>query len=242
MTMPRDLDSETSEYQDDSKTSFENQLILNWYPKRIICRIDKGKSILELGIGHGYTPIWFAQAASRHVVVDGSRIVIDRFRKKYPEYDGQVVFSFFEDFDTEDKFDYIIMGFVLEHVDIPALILKRFMNFLKPDGKIYVAVPNAKSLNRRLGLAMGIIDDIYSLNQNDLALGHKRQYCVDTLRTDIEAAGLDITHIEGIYLKPFPLHVLQNIESPDQNFQALMQVGIDFPELCVAVLLEAQAK
>lgn len=242
MGVVRNLDNESSEYQDDAKTSFENNLILNWYPQRVLNRIDREKSILELGIGHGYTPVWFSQASSRHVVIDGSTVVIDRFRENNPEYAGEIVFSFFEEFQTTEAFDYIVMGFVLEHVDDPLVILKKFKNFLKVDGKIFIAVPNGKSLNRRLGLSMGIVDDIYSLNENDLALGHKRQYCTDTLRADVEASGLVVTHVEGIYLKPFPLHVLQSIESAEENFQALMEVGIDFPQLCVAILLEAELK
>jgi len=242
MTISRDLDNETSEYQDNAKTSFENELILNWYPKRILNRIEKEKSILELGIGHGYTPLWFDEASSRHVVIDGSRVVIDQFKKKYPEYGGEIVFSYFEEFETKEVFDYIVMGFVLEHVDDPQIVLQRYKEYLKPDGKVYITVPNGKSLNRRLGLAMGMIDDIYSLNQNDLAQGHRRQYCLDTIQADIEASGLKVTHIEGIYLKPFPLHILQNIESPEQNFRALMEVGIEYPELCVALLLEAKTK
>jgi 2-polyprenyl-3-methyl-5-hydroxy-6-metoxy-1,4-benzoquinol methylase len=236
----RDLDSEASEYKDNAKTSFENELILNWYPQRVLNRIETGKSILELGIGHGYTPIWFEKASARHVVIDGSKVVIDQFRINHPEYGGDIAYSYFEEFDTNDTFDYIIMGFILEHVDDPQLILKRFRKFLSPKGKLYIAVPNGKSLNRRLGLAMGMIDDIYSLNQNDLALGHKRQYCMESLRRDVEVNGLRITHSEGIYLKPFPLAVLQGLESAEQNFQALMEVGIDFPELCVAILIEAE--
>jgi len=242
MTISRDLDNEASEYQDNAKTSFENELILNWYPKRILNRMEKEKSILELGIGHGYTPLWFDEASSRHVVIDGSRVVIDQFKKKYPEYGGEIVFSYFEEFETKEVFDYIVMGFVLEHVDDPQIVLQRYKEYLKPDGKVYITVPNGKSLNRRLGLAMGMIDDIYSLNQNDLAQGHRRQYCLDTIQADIEASGLKVTHIEGIYLKPFPLHILQNIESPEQNFRALMEVGIEYPELCVALLLEAKTK
>jgi 2-polyprenyl-3-methyl-5-hydroxy-6-metoxy-1,4-benzoquinol methylase len=240
MTISRDLDSESTEYQDGAKTSFENELILNWYPKRILNRIIHGRDVLELGIGHGYTPLWFAQKSNRHVIIDGSQLVIDRFKQKHPKYNGEIVFSYFEDFDTNELFDYIIMGFILEHVDDPSVILKRFKKFLKLDGKLYVAVPNGKSLNRRLGFAMGMIDDLYSLNQNDIALGHKRQYCVQSLKQDMQAAGFEVKHTEGIYLKPFPLRFLQGIDSPEQNFQALMEVGIEFPELCVAILVEAE--
>ena len=238
--MKRNLDNEASEYKKDAKTIVENELILNWYPKRILQRMQPRLDILELGIGHGYTPIWFSEHAKRYVVIDGSQVVIDQFLQKHSEFKGEIIFSYFEDYDNEDKFDYIIMGFVLEHVDNPSLILKKFRKHLKPRGKIYVAVPNGRSLNRRLGLAMGMIDDIYSLNENDIALGHKRQYCIDTLKNEIESTGFALTHIEGIYLKPLPVHILQNIDNADENFHALLEVGIDFPELCVAILIEAK--
>lgn len=238
--MKRNLDNEASEYQEEAKTSLENELVLNWYPKRILKRMLPQLDVLELGIGHGYTPLWFSKHSRKHVVIDGSKVVIDRFLQKYPEYNGTIVFAYFEDYDTQEKFDYIVMGFVLEHVDNPSLILAKFKKYLKPGGKIYVAVPNAKSLNRRLGFSMGVIDDIYSLNTNDLALGHKRQYCVDTLKKEIKIAGFKLTHVEGIYLKPLPVHILQGIDNADKNFQALLEVGVDFPELSVAILIEAE--
>lgn len=236
----RELDNEASEYQEGAKTSIENELILNWYPKRILQRMQPGLDILELGIGHGYTPIWFSEKARRHVVIDGSQIVIKRFKQNHPQYTGEIVYSYFEDYETDDRFDYIVMGFVLEHVDNPSLIIRKFKELLKPGGKLYAAVPNGKSLNRRLGFAMGMIDDLYSLNQNDISLGHKRQYCVDTFKKEIEVAGCEVKHMEGIYLKPLPLHVLQGIDNADQNFQALLEVGIDFPDLCVGILAEAE--
>lgn len=240
MSIHRNLDNEASEYQKDAKTSLDNKLVLNWYPERILQRMSRGQDVLELGIGHGYTPIWFSQYAGKHVVIDGSRVVIDQFLKNYPNYEGEIVYSYFEEYDSPALFDYIVMGFVLEHVDDPSMILAKFRKYLKPGGKIYVAVPNCKSLNRRIGLAMGVIDDIYSLNENDIALGHRRQYCVDTLKKEIVNAGLNLTHIEGIYLKPLPVSVLQSIDNADENFNALLEVGIDFPELCVAILAEAE--
>lgn len=240
MTTQRNLDDEASEYQEGAKSSFENELVLNWYPKRILERMQPGLDILELGIGHGYTPIWFSEHAKRHVVIDGSQIVIDRFKQNHPEYEGEIVYSYFEDYESKEQFDYIVMGFVLEHVDDPALILRMFRDRIKPGGKLYAAVPNGKSLNRRLGLAMGIIDSLYSLNDNDIAQGHKRQYCVETFAEEIKQADFEITHTEGIYLKPLPLHVLKNIEDADKNFQALLKVGIDFPDLCVGFWIEAK--
>ena len=133
------------------------------------------------------------------------------------------------------------MGFVLEHVDDPVAILRRYAGFLTPGGRIVIAVPNAKSMNRRLGLAMGMIDDIYALNETDHILGHQRNFCRDTLRGAVESAGLKITDEEGIYLKPLPLGVLKTLDDMDANLRAMCEVGVDFPDLCVALLVEAGA-
>lgn len=235
------LDKVSSEYKPGSATEIENNLILNWYPRRILGRLKGGSqgSILELGIGHGYTTALFNKYFERHVVIDGSPAVIEQFRKNYSLESLQIIESYFETFDTDEMFDVVLMGFVLEHVDDPAEILNRYRKFIKPGGRLFITVPNAKSLNRRFGLAMGKIDDIYSLNQNDLALGHKRNYCLDTLKQTIHRSGYDCVWQEGIYLKPLPLGYMQLMPEFDENLQAMLEVGVDFPELCVGLLVEA---
>jgi len=238
------LDEVTSHYKPGSATELENNLVLNWYPKRILKRLEGSakESILELGIGHGYTTELFNQKFSRHVVIEGSSVVIKLFEEKSQCKNIEVVESYFEEFDTDERFDVILMGFVLEHVEDPEFILKRYKQFLKHGGRLFIAVPNGKSLNRRLGLAMGKIDDIYSLNENDLALGHKRQYCLDTLKSDASAAGYESLWEEGIYLKPLPLGYMQKMPDLDENLQAMLEVGVDYPDLCVGLLLEVGAK
>lgn len=240
MKKTENLDAVTSEYKPNAITAIENELILNWYPKRVIDKIGHCETLLELGIGHGYTARLFNDVADRHVIIEGSQLVIDMFKENNPDFSGDVINSYFENFETIEKFDAIVMGFVLEHVDDPALVLARFKQFLKPDGRLFVGVPNAKSLNRRLGLELGKIDNIYSLNANDLALGHKRQYSLETLRSEIEHQGYRIANEEGIYLKPLPLAVLKTMPDFEENLQAMLRVGIDFPELCVALLVEAE--
>jgi SAM-dependent methyltransferase len=238
------LDKVSSEYKPGSATEIENNLILNWYPKRILDRLGHESlgSLLELGIGHGYTTALFNEYFKRHVVIDGSPVVIEQFNSNYAFDSLEIVESYFEDFDTDEVFDVVLMGFVLEHVDDPDQILTQYRKFIKPGGRLFIAVPNAKSLNRRLGLAMGKIDDIYSLNENDLALGHKRNYCLDTLKEAINRAGCDCVWEEGIYLKPLPLGYMQLMPEFDANLQAMLEVGVDFPELCVGLLLEATSR
>ena len=165
-----DLDSFTSQYLPNAATEIENDLMLKWYPNRILSRMKQKpgqKSLLELGLGHGFTASIFNKYFDTHTIVEGSQVVIDLFNKKEPEFQANIVLDYFETFDSDERFDCIVMGFILEHVDDPSFLLDRYKKFLKPSGVMYVAVPNAKSLNRRLGVELGIIDDIYSLNEND---------------------------------------------------------------------------
>ncbi|MCG6542508.1 class I SAM-dependent methyltransferase [Pseudomonas sp. KSR10] len=236
------LNEVTSQYKPGAATSLENELILNWYPPRILRRLEGASpsSLLELGLGHGYTTALFNRHFQRHVVLEGSSVVIDLFRDNYPGLNIELVEGYFEHFDSSEQFDVLLMGFILEHVDDPSLILHRFRDNLRPGGRLYVAVPNAKSLNRRLGLAMGKIGDIYELNANDHALGHQRQFCRDTLKALLQAEGYEVTWEEGIYLKPLPLGYMQPMPEFEENLLAMCEVGVDFPDLCVGLLMEVQ--
>lgn len=234
----KDLNTVASEYKPNAATEIENNLILRWYPQRIISRFGEVDSLLELGLGHGFTAEIFNKCCKRHVILDGASSVIAQFKSNHPDFTGEIVETYFEDYTPSEKFDVIVMGFILEHVDNPTLILKRYRDFLKPNGKMYVAVPNGKSLNRRLGFELGLIDDLYSLNANDLALGHQRQYCLETLRSEVIEAGYEVTHQEGIYLKPLPLATLKTLNDFDENLEAMCKVGVDFPELTIGILLE----
>jgi 2-polyprenyl-3-methyl-5-hydroxy-6-metoxy-1,4-benzoquinol methylase len=234
----QDLNAVASEYKPNAVTELENDLMLHWYPHRMMARFGKVEALLELGLGHGFTAELFAQSCSRHVIIEGASTVIDLFRQRHPQFSGEIVLGYFETYAPKELFDVIVMGFVLEHVNDPDQILARYRQFLKPGGKMYITVPNAKSLNRRLGLELGIIDNIYSLNCNDIAQGHQRQYCRDTLRETLQRARYRITHEEGIYLKPLPLSVLKTLPDFRANLQAMLKVGVDFPDLCVGLLME----
>jgi 2-polyprenyl-3-methyl-5-hydroxy-6-metoxy-1,4-benzoquinol methylase len=234
------LDMVISEYQPNAATAIENDLILHWYPQRIVQRFKQCDSLLELGLGHGFTASTFNAVTIHHTIVEGSGVLIDMFKKAEPDLKVELIQSYFENLQPGKLFDVIVMGFILEHVDDPAFVLRHYRQFLKPGGKFYIAVPNAKSMNRRMGFELGMINDIYSLNANDIALGHQRQYCRDTLRRELEQQGYKITHEEGIYLKPLPLNVLKTLDRFEDNLQAMLHVGIDFPDLCVGLLVEAE--
>ncbi|SDC22303.1 Methyltransferase domain-containing protein [Cupriavidus sp. YR651] len=238
--MADQLDSFISAYGEGFAYSFDNDILLNWYPRRIIERTALSASVLELGVGHGYSTQRFARHFSRTVVVDGSAAIIEKFRSEHPDCAAQIVESYFESFQTDERFDVIVMGFVLEHVADPDLILRRFKRFLAPGGRCFVAVPNGESMHRQLGHLAGLLDDMMSLGQGDIELGHLRQYSKSTLHEQLEAAGYSVRSIEGIFLKPFTTAQLQALELSPAITQALCQLGVNYPELSCALLAEAE--
>src|SRR5712692_9414047 len=99
--MSPELDGYVPAYTEEFAYSLDNRLILNWYPRRVL-QLASGDSMLELGLGHGYTTECFSEHFERYVVIDGSIEIIRLFRHKYPASRADVRLAFFEDFRTEE--------------------------------------------------------------------------------------------------------------------------------------------
>jgi SAM-dependent methyltransferase len=238
--MSNTLDGHIKAYEGDNLYDFDNSILLNWYPKRIVDLAPTTTSLLELGLGHGYSTPLFSRTLARHVVLEGSPAVIAKFRKKSPGCRAEIIETYFETFESIERFDAIVMGFVLEHVDNPAEILAHFRQFLTPNGNLFVAVPNAESMNRRLGHLAGLLPDMYALSENDVLLGHKRFYNVGSLKIELQTAGYDVQRIEGIYLKPVTTRQLVSLDLDANVIDALCKLGVDYPELSCGILALAK--
>ena len=238
--MSDSLDSHLAAYTGGFAYTLDNEIILNWYPERILELTQSRGSLLELGVGHGFSSVKFSSQFSRHVVVDGSRAIIDQFKKNYPACKSQVIESYFEKFDISEKFDAMVMGFVLEHVEDPGQILRRFKKFLVPSGRCFIAVPNAESLHRRVGKEAGLLGDCMTLGAGDLALGHRRLYTVASLKLELETAGYRLVKTEGLFLKPFTTEQIESLKLKREILRAMCVVGVEYPELSCALLAEAE--
>jgi 2-polyprenyl-3-methyl-5-hydroxy-6-metoxy-1,4-benzoquinol methylase len=232
------LDSHVAAYDGQNLYDFDNNIQLNWYPQRVLRCAGNAKSILELGLGHGFTTSIFSNHFSRHLVLDASPAVIENFRKRFPDCPAEIVETYFENFVSDEKFDLIVLGFVLEHVDNPVKIMSQYKHFLAPHGKMFVAVPNAEVLNRKLGYLAGMLDDMQQLSDHDRMCGHKRYYTVKSLTDEVRMAGYEIERIEGIYLKPFTTPQMISLNFDKKVIDALCTVGVDYPELCCGILAQ----
>ena len=239
--MRNTLDAHVVAYQGDNQYDFDNEILLTWYPQRVLQLAESTGSLLELGLGHGFATKIFANHFEQHVVLEGSPAVILNFKKKNPECQTEIVQTYFEEFSTERRFDVIVMGFILEHVDDPLQILRHFRQFVAPGGKMFLAVPNAEVMNRRLGHLAGMLADLSALSENDLLLGHKRYYTVASLSSEVAQAGYRVDRLEGIYLKPFTTGQIVSLQLNRRIITALCDLGVNYPELCCGIFIEISA-
>jgi 2-polyprenyl-3-methyl-5-hydroxy-6-metoxy-1,4-benzoquinol methylase len=126
----------------------------------------------------------------------------------------------------------------MEHVDNPDAILEKYKKYLKEDGKIYISVPNAEVMNRRLGNLANDLPDIQLLSEHDKICGHQRYYTVETLTSQIQRHGYIIKRLEGIYLKPLSTSQMISLNMEEKYINALCELGINYPELCCGILVE----
>jgi SAM-dependent methyltransferase len=242
----RALDGFSGAYSAGFKFHDENLLMLSWYAERMIKALrQRGtRSLISLGIGHGVVPRAVIGALGgqldRYTVVEGSPRSVEEFRasERLPAT-LELANALFEEFEAATPVDAVELGFVLEHVEDPGPVVRRFAGFLRPAGAMVIVVPNALSLHRRLGNQAGLLEDMYGLSAHDLQLGHRRYFDRASLEGLVEAAGLRVLKTEGIFLKCLTTDQLHRLSLPPAVVRALFSVGVDYPELCNAIYVEA---
>lgn len=236
-----DLDQFAEAYKPTFAYALDNELILNWYPHRIV-EATTGGSLLELGVGHGYATRILNGHFDRHVIIDGAPAIIQAFREQNPDLKVDLVEGYFEDYQSDQQFDVICIGFVLEHVENPRDILARYRKFLKPDGLIFVTVPNAESMHRRVGKAAGLLPDLFALGEGDRQLGHRQLFSVASMDGLLADCGFETVKTEGLFFKPFTTGQIEQLDLAPAILDGLMSVGVAYPELCCAFMTHARLK
>jgi SAM-dependent methyltransferase len=243
--MKNELDELAGAYEDTSGFYRENMLTHEWYAQRIVATMrQKGHtSLISLGIGHSIVSETLldnlTDSLQKYYIIDGSPEIIAAFQKKH-QLPGQVLLinEWFEKYTPPAPVDAVEMGFVLEHVDNPLLVAKRYAGFLKPGGSLFIAVPNACSLHRRVGVEAGLLSDIYNLSEQDRGFGHKRYFDCQSLTKLVNDAGLKIVKTEGLFLKPITTSQMEALSLPPNVMSAFIKVGMNYPELSNAIYME----
>ncbi len=247
MSNKENLDNYDKAYDSGFKYNDENSWFLTRYAQYMSQSIDKNKfkNILSLGIGHHIVSDILAakldKEISKYVILEGSKSIIDKFAIKTSHKDKvEVIHTYFEDYETDEKFDVIEMGFVLEHVDDPEFIVKKFKSFLSEKGSMFIGVPNARSLHRLIGFEAGLLEDVYKLSDYDHQLGHKRYFDLESISKVATNSGLKIENKIGLLLKPITTNQMQQLSWSGNVINALIKLGDINPEISNCILIEAK--
>lgn len=230
------------------KNDYEKELNLQsqYFPVRVV-ELEGGegeigkKSILDLGIGSGFSAIHFSRIVEDYTVLEGGTAIIKKFKNNYPAvYEKtDIVETLFEEYVPSKAYDIIIMGCILEHVDDPLKLLKYYRGYLKQGGKMYLSVPNWEALHKKIAYYGHLIPDMHFLSERDYELGHQRSFSIETFKRLVTDADMECMRTEGIFLKPIATSQMERLGFDDRIYDALLTLGVDYPELSAMLLVQA---
>ena len=115
--------------------------------------LKKTNSVLDIGPGHGFFSnivIKNFPAIEKLDIVDISLESLEMTKKIIGSGEGRINYlqkDIFEH-ETEEKYDLIIFGEVLEHLDEPVTVLKKLIKYLSPNGYLWLTTPtNAPAID-----------------------------------------------------------------------------------------------
>jgi SAM-dependent methyltransferase len=170
--------------------------------------------------------------------------IVEAFARREPRV--AVRCGFFEDevaplLEQEGSFDLVLLSGLLGELADPASALRAARDAVGKSGVVHINVPNAYSLHRRLARAMGLISDEHDMSDRNKALRQYRNYDPDSLRADVEAAGLRVQESGGYFLKPFTHAQMEDVTRllGHEILPGLWQLGRELPELASEIFVNA---
>lgn len=207
--------------------TFTNAMTIE-YSFQVFKRFIKTGNILELGPAEGLMTKHLVELDSQLTAIEGSEVFASELLKKYPQI--KVINSLFEDAEVNSKFDNIILGHVLEHVENPKVVLEKVKSWLKPNGVVICAVPNARSIHRQAAVEMGLISSVFEMSEKDIHHGHMRLYTPETLKSEFLGSGFKVIHSGGYWLKPISDSQIEKSWN-EIMLKAFMKLGEFYPDI-----------
>jgi hypothetical protein len=109
-------------------------------------------------------------------------------------------------------------------------MLSRIRHWLEPRDQLHLVVPNATSLHRRIGVAMGMLDRPNSLCERACKYGHNRIYDEKLLGEHLDLAGWSVERVKGVFLKP--MSNAQTTAFAPKLLEAFFKVGQERSDYC----------
>ena len=133
------------------------------------CQLKPGDHILEIGPGWG---AWFDYASARGIKCSGltisseSRDYLER-RAKELGYEWEIIMCDLLQYETDRKYDAIVIMGVIQHLPQYQLVLEKFSSLVKPGGRIFL---DASACTKKYELSSYMVKYIYGGNHSFLVL------------------------------------------------------------------------
>lgn len=213
----------------------DQQLGLDNRTKKLVMeqtlRYVKGPNVLELGFVDGMFTDMMLEHGLNVTVVEGAKNHIEYAIKKYKrEKYITIVHDYFETFDSEDRFDTIVAGDMIQYLDNPIPFFIKAKNWLTVDGAIIVTTPNRRSFHRRIGAYLGISINPEAVTSLEKSTGNIIMYDQYLLRDVLVSSGLFVHFVRGCFLKPLSS---KQMETWDDNLlKAFLEIGDELGDYC----------
>ncbi len=154
--------------------------------------VPTGSLVLDVGCGTGV--LGKALQDKKHCQVEGieySPEAVRIARKRLAKV--HVLDIEHGELQTNKKYDIIILADVLEHLKNPTAVLRKFLNFLKPNGKVIISLPNIANWTVRLKLLTG---NFTRTQTGILDETHRHFYTLKTAKKFLQNNGLTIQRVD----------------------------------------------
>lgn len=163
------------------------------------------KTVLDIGPGHGFFSYLITQnlkSINTIDIVDISDGSLEMTNSIIGNGNGKIKYfnrDIFK-YESSNKYDLIILGEVLEHLDEPLLILKKLHDLLNEDGYLWLTTPtNAPALDH-VYLFRNKQEIVQLLNAADFDVVHEFGCFAEDVPDEI-AYKFDISYLYGSFLK-----------------------------------------
>jgi 2-polyprenyl-3-methyl-5-hydroxy-6-metoxy-1,4-benzoquinol methylase len=199
--------------------------------------LKSNMKILELGPAEGLMTEELIKLDPNLTVIEAASKFCRDLSNKFPSI--KIYQNLFEEVEIKEKFDAIILGHVLEHVDNPLNILNKIKSWLQPNGIVCCAVPNARSIHRQIAVEMGLITSIFEKSEKDIHHGHLRIYTPELLYSEFLTKSYSIISSGGYWLKPISDSQIEKSWT-NEMIQAFMVLGEQYPDIAGEIYVIAK--
>lgn len=242
--MARNLDAYSNEYL---RQPFEPVMIRFRRKKTIEWMGDTRRlSILEIGCGVSPAFDWIPHWRWLSLMEPADEFA-SRIREKmqnHPSVDLITASLESNPVFPNAPFDIILLNSLLHELPDPAAALQCLHQWAHPQTRIFVNVPNALSVHRRLAVHMGLIPSPETLSDFNRLFQQARVFTPTSLQALAEHCGYRILRQETAFLKPFTHAQMQTWLDAgiltEELLEGLYRVSPEMPDTGAEIFMELQ--